>query len=211
MESLQFHCLNTAVSLLSKQDMQKILSNRAIQIEKTRLSKYLEDCDADFSASVNQIKVMAASQTELPSFPAEAKPVYIVSQVNQDVRWCSYVVSREIEEQPLQVFAWWRKSGNGASDVIVNKFQINMSYGESSGTAEIICSEYKGVPRVRDTLDCDQGIKNILTCVASDLGLCPTDTNLLRLIEMFYGSDVVRNWGSIIGGRSFLDIIRCQK
>jgi hypothetical protein len=52
MESLQFHCLNVAVSLLSKQDMQKILLNRAIQIQKTRLFKYLECGDDDAARKI---------------------------------------------------------------------------------------------------------------------------------------------------------------
>jgi hypothetical protein len=208
LESLQFHCLNVAVSLLSKQDMQKILLNRAIQIEKTRLFKYLECCDDDFVATARKIKVISASQTELPPFPAEAKLVYTESEVDQHVFWRSYVVSRGTEEHSLEVFARWCKSGNIASNAIVNTFQITMSYRKKSGEAKITCAQWKGVPPVRNTQGRDRGMKNILRGVASDLGLRRTDTNLIGLMEMFYGRDVVHNWGSTnVGGGSFLDVV----
>ena len=186
--------------------MQKILLNRAIQIEKTRLFKYLECCDDDFIAAAHNIKVISASQTELPPFPAEAKLVYTESEVDQHIFWRSYVVFRGMEEHSLEVFARWRKSGNMASNAIVNTFQITMSYRKQFGEAKISCAEWKGVPPVRNTEGRDRGMKNILRGVASDLGLWRT--YLIGLMEMFYGRDVVHTWGSTnVGGGSFLDVV----
>jgi len=45
MESLQFYCLNTAVSLLSKEDMQKVLLGRVIQIESVSEPEILNMLD----------------------------------------------------------------------------------------------------------------------------------------------------------------------
>jgi hypothetical protein len=187
--------------------MQKILLNRAIQIEKTRLFKYLECCDDDFVVAARKIKVISASQTELPPFPVEAKLVYTESEVDQHVFWRSYVVSRGVEQHSLEVFARWRKSGNMASNAIVSTFQITMSYRKQLGEVKITCAEWKGVPPVRNTEGRDRVMKNILRGVASDLGLWRTDTNLIGLMEMFYGRDV-HTWGSTnVGGGSFLDVV----
>jgi hypothetical protein len=214
MESLQFHCLNTAISLMSDEEVNKILLKRRIQLEKTRIHKYLATCDDEFKAAASKIIVNSAFDSGL------LKDVTAPNSQYDDIFECqhsssSYVVLGR-EERCLIARKWRRKCkplwGNYHTAGTEYNFELSLTYGDTTGWAESKFLEptdlEKGWVKWR-ARDC--GLKKALIAVVNNLGVSGTDETLIKLMEMLFGADVVHKLGVEQNGNSFSDIVIPEK
>jgi hypothetical protein len=199
MESLQFHCLSTAVSLLSEEDFEKILLYRRIQVENTRLSEYLATCDQDFKAKASKIKAIYVLGPGGITWP-DLDNTYIKEL------WC-FIVARDYkvigpeQEYDLKLLAWWHECKFGFYDRGWPKEKedhlcyLTLTYKDVSGRAIISFPSGGWKLDGEEINEEDHGFKARLKDIAADLGLSAEDKNLLRLMEMLFTKQLVQSWG----------------
>jgi len=137
MESVQLHSLITAVSHLSDENLQKILQNRNIQLEKTRLSEYLAACDApNLKKAESKVRVTSAYTSTVPG---RGEPSHFYGhRLERQGFWRSYMITRPEGEISLEVCSWCHRHPHpeGGSEFV---FELFASYGETEGSAETAC------------------------------------------------------------------------